>query len=91
MADSACTNGSDQLIIPHEPKLVVLPQGWIIGETGNGSADLLLLSGLDYERIEDPLYHRERFKALKDGDWHISRTIFTGERLADRRYSETRP
>lgn len=68
MADSCHSDGDNQVIFPHDPKIAVLPQGWLLGMTGNANADLLLLHGLDYERIEDPLYHRERFKTLKDRD-----------------------
>ena len=68
MADFCHTNGESQVLVPHDPKIVVLSQSWILGMTGHSNADLLLLHGLDYDRIEDPLYHRERFRALKEGD-----------------------
>lgn len=66
MADSCHSDGDNQVFILHDPKIKLLPQGWLLGMTGRSSADLFLLYGLNYDCIEDPLYHRERFKALKD-------------------------
>lgn len=67
MADSIYLQ--DDQIVLHTPKIVPIGGGWLLGCTGRDSADHLLLYGLDLSRIEDPIYHRERFKELKgDGE-----------------------
>ena len=55
--------------IAGDPKIKLLDDRWVMACNSTASADTKILYKLDYARVEDPMYHAERFKGLKgDGD-----------------------